>query len=97
MNDFSQSTEISDKIRKLLREKNDYRKQLVALQKKEAKSAWYSHREPKKVTSGCSNSQKKSDECRFSGVIRVAFQTMKESQEEQSGKEHDELQSDRSS
>ena len=98
VNNFSQCAEISDKIRKLLTEKNDYRKQLVALQKREAKSAWYLHRKPKKVSSDCPKPKMKSDNNSNSGDIRKVFQTERElSQAEQSGKERDELKSDSSS
>ena len=41
VNNYSQCAEISDKIRKVFKEKNDYSKQLAVLQKNESKSVWY--------------------------------------------------------
>lgn len=41
LTNFTQCAEISEQIRKLFQEKNDYCKQLAAVQKKESKSKWY--------------------------------------------------------
>ena len=41
LTNFTQCAEISEQIRKLFKEKNDYCKQLAAVQKKESKSKWY--------------------------------------------------------
>lgn len=41
LTNFTQCAEISQQIRKLFKEKNDYCKQLAAVQKKESKSKWY--------------------------------------------------------
>lgn len=41
LTNFTQCVEISEHIRKLFKEKNQYCKQLAALQKKESKSGWY--------------------------------------------------------
>ena len=41
LTNFTQCVEISEHIRKLIKEKNQYCKQLAALQKKESKSGWY--------------------------------------------------------
>lgn len=41
LTNFTQCVEISEHIRKLIKEKNQYGKQLAALQKKESKSGWY--------------------------------------------------------
>lgn len=41
LTNFTQCAEISEQIRKLFQEKNDYSKQFAAVQKKESKSKWY--------------------------------------------------------
>lgn len=90
---FNQCAEISEKIRKLFKEKNDYCKQLAVLQKKEAKSAWY--HKSKRPSSPSSHPKKKLDIS--VGDMKAVLQRMEKEQAEQSVRKESEETSDSSS
>ena len=90
VNNYSQCPEISDKIRKLFKEKNDYSKQLAVLQKKESKSVWY-HKN--KTSTSLASPQAKPMK---SGGLKAAFERMGKDNEELSNKECVNLDSDSS-
>lgn len=90
VNNYNQCAEISDKIRKLFKEKNEYSRQLAAIQKKESKSVWY-HK--KKTSTSVASPQAKPPE---SCGLKAAFERMGKDKEQSSNKESVILESDSS-
>jgi hypothetical protein len=72
VNNYTQCAEITDKFRKLFREKKDYSKQLLAaLQKKEYKSVWY-HKN--KMSTSVASPQDKPPKTATCGRLKAAFE-----------------------
>ena len=90
VNNYSQCAEISDKMRRLFKEKNDYSKQLAVLQKKESKSVWYYKN---KTSTPLASPQAKPTK---SGGLKAAFERMGKDNKELSNKECVNLDSDSS-
>ncbi|XP_028409256.1 uncharacterized protein LOC114531847 [Dendronephthya gigantea] len=81
VNNYTKCAEITDKIRKLFKEKNDYSKQLAALQKKESKSVWY-HKN--KASTSAASPQDKPPKTAASGGLKAAFERMSKNNEQSS-------------
>ncbi len=93
INNYTQCAEITDKIRKLFREKNDYSKQLAALQKKESKSVWY-HKN--KTSTSVASPQDKPSETATCGRLKAAFERTEKLNEQSSNIECVNLENDSS-